>query len=121
MKVCDLFSAEHNDEIITAIIVENAVKTTDKSTSYLNVSKYVDVQVTEKSSKETTKNDLKWAHIAISNAKRAFLGIYHKIKARYLQAYWDEFVYKLNRRYFGDFLFQRLVIALSSSNLQSCG
>lgn len=121
MKVCDSFSAEHNDEIITAIIGENAVITTDKSTSYVNISKYVDVHVTEKSSKETTKNALKWAHIAISNAKRAFLGIYHKIKAKYLQAYLDEFVYKLNRRYFGDFLFQRLVIALSSSNLQSCG
>jgi hypothetical protein len=81
----------------------------------------VDVHVTEKSSKETTKNALKWAHIAIFNAKRAFLGIYHKIEARYLQSYLDEFVYKLNRIYFGDYLFQRLVIALSSTNLQSCG
>ncbi len=121
MKVCDSFSADHIDEIITAIIGENAVITTDKSTSYVNISKYVKVHVTEKSSKETTKNALKWAHIAISNAKRAFLGIYHKIKARYLQAYLDEFVYKLNRRYLGDYLFQRLVIALSSSNLQFCG
>lgn len=121
MKVCDSFTAEHTDEIITAIIGENAVITTDKSTSYVNISKYVDVHVQAKSTKETTKNALKWAHIAISNAKRAFLGIYHKIKAKYLQAYLDEFIYKLNRRYFGENLFQRLVIALSSSNWQTCG
>lgn len=121
MKVCDSFSAKHNDDLITAIIGENAVITTDKSTSYVNISKYVDVHLTEKSSKETTKTALKWAHIAISNAKRAFLGIYHKIKAKFLQAYMDEFIYKLNRRYFGENLFQRLAIALSSSNLQSCG
>ncbi|HIP36061.1 MAG TPA: IS1595 family transposase, partial [Crocinitomix sp.] len=41
-----------------------------------------------------------WVHIAISNAKRTLLGIYHKIKGKYLQLYLDEFCYKLNRRYF---------------------
>lgn len=121
MKVCDSFTAEHTDEIITAIIGKNAVITTEKSTSYVNISKYVDVHVQAKSTKETTKNALKWAHIAISNAIRAFLGIYHKIKTKYLQAYLDEFIYKLNRRYFGENLFQRLVFALSSSNWQTCG
>ncbi|NQX86522.1 MAG: IS1595 family transposase, partial [Flavobacteriaceae bacterium] len=33
------------------------------------------------------------------------------IKGKYLQRYLDEFVYKLNRRYFGDKLFDRVVIA----------
>ncbi|MDG1728722.1 MAG: IS1595 family transposase, partial [Algibacter sp.] len=33
------------------------------------------------------------------------------IKGKYLQLYLNEFVYKLNRRYFGDQLFDRLVIA----------
>lgn len=113
--------AEANDDIITAIIGENAVVTIDKNTSYVNISNYVEVNVTEKSTKETTKNALKWAYIAICNAKRSFLGIYHKIKAKYLQAYLDEFNYKLNRRYFGENLFQRHVIAVSSSYLPSCG
>ena len=39
------------------------------------------------------------------------LGNYHKIKGKYLQLYLNEFVYKLNRRYFGDRIFERLVIA----------
>lgn len=53
---------------------------------------------------------LKWVHIAISNTKRNFLGIYHKINGRYLQYYLDEFVYKLNRRNFKS-IFERLVVA----------
>ncbi len=61
--------------------------------------------------KETTEETLKWVHIAISNAKRNLLGNYHKIKRKYLQLYLNEFIYKLNRRYFGDRLFERLIIA----------
>jgi hypothetical protein len=53
---------------------------------------------------------LKWLHIAKSNAKRNFLGVYHKINGEYLQNYLDEFVYKLNRRYFKS-IFERLVVA----------
>jgi hypothetical protein len=61
--------------------------------------------------KETKSTTLKWVHIAIANAKRNFLGIYHKIKGKYLQNYLNEFVYKLNRRYFKDAMFDRLIIA----------
>ena len=42
-------------------------------------------------------------------------GIYHKIKGKYLQLYLDEFCYKLNRRYFGEKLFDRLVIAVAGN------
>ena len=84
---------------------------TDKSTSYVDISDFVEIHICEKSSPETTKETLKWVHIAISNAKRNMLGNYHKIKRKYLQAYLDEFIYKLNRRYFGEKLFDRLVIA----------
>ena len=59
-----------------------------------------------------TKTTLKWVHIAISNAKRAFLGVCHKMKGIYLQNYLDEFCYKLNRRYFNDRFFDRVAIAL---------
>lgn len=54
---------------------------------------------------------LPWVHTMISNAKRNFLGINHKIKDVYLQNYLNEFCYKTNRRYFGDNLFERLAIA----------
>ena len=54
---------------------------------------------------------LPWVHTMISNAKRNFLGINHKIKDEYLQNYLDEFCYKTNRRYFGKELFERLMVA----------
>ena len=84
---------------------------TDKSTSYVDISDFVELHITEKSDKETTNETLKWVHITISNAKRNLLGNYHKIKRKYLQLYLNEFIYKLNRRYFGDKLFERLIIA----------
>jgi hypothetical protein len=87
----------------------------DKSTSYVNISDYVEMHVTEKSDKKTTNTTLKWVRVAISNAKRTLLGIYHKIKGEFLQYYLNEFCYKLNRRYFGDQLFDRLTLAVITS------
>ena len=77
----------------------------------MDIADFVELHLTEKSDKEVTKTTLKWVHIAISNAKRNLVGNYHKIKRKYLQLYLNEFVYKLNRRYFEDKLFDRLIIA----------
>jgi transposase-like protein len=54
---------------------------------------------------------LPWVHTMISNAKRSFLGVNHQMQDEYLQNYLNEFCYKTNRRYFGDKLFDRLVVA----------
>lgn len=94
-----------------AIDQEQTIVFTDKSTSYVNIADYVELHISEKSDQTTTKETLKWVHITISNAKRNFVGTYHKIKKKYLQLYLNEFVYKLNRRYFGEKIFDRLVIA----------
>ncbi|MBT4399619.1 MAG: IS1595 family transposase [Bacteroidetes bacterium] len=58
--------------------------------------------------------ELPWVHIAISNAKRCMLSAYHHVDDKYLQNYLNEYTYKLNRRYFGDKLFERLLIACIS-------
>jgi hypothetical protein len=99
-----------------AIQGDKSVVFIDDSTSYVNISDYVELHISEKSNEETTKETLKWVHIAISNAKRNFVGTYHKIKAKYLQLYLNEFIYKLNRRYFGTGIFNRLVIANITAN-----
>ncbi|MBT3424962.1 MAG: IS1595 family transposase [Bacteroidetes bacterium] len=116
MKVLETHASTEIDDVIKDNINEKSIVFSDKSTSYVDISKYVEIHITEKSTKETTTKTLPWAHIAISNAKRNFLGIYHKISGKYLQLYLDEFCYKLNRRYFGDKLFDRLTIALSNNN-----
>jgi ISXO2-like transposase domain len=101
-------------------IDEKSIVFSDQSTSYVNISDYVEVHISQKSNHDTTTQTLPWVHIAISNAKRTLLGIYHKIKGKYLQLYLDEFCYKLNRRFFGDNLFDRLVVAISDNHRYDC-
>jgi hypothetical protein len=115
MKVLDGHDAEAVDQAVEKNIDEQSIVFADKSNSYVNISDHVETHVTEISSHQTTRTTLKWVHIAISNAKRTLLGVYHKIKGKYLQLYLDEFCYKLNRRYFGERLFDRLVIAVAKS------
>ena len=53
-----------------------------------------------------------WVNRSISNAKKVLLGIHHNcVNQQYVQNYLDEFCYKFNRRYFGDKLSDRLLIA----------
>ncbi len=111
-KVLDDHKSDGMDDTFKkSISNEQTIVFTDKSTSYVNIADYVEIHLSEKSNEQTTKETLKWVHIAISNPKRNFVGNYHKIKGKYLQLYLNEFVYKLNRRYFGERIFDRLVIA----------
>ena len=110
-KVLDGHDGKEINETIKESIDNQSIVFTDKSTSYVDIADFVELHIMEKSSKETTEETLKWVHIAISNAKRNLLGNYHKIRRKYLQLYLNEFIYKLNRRYFGDRLFERLIIA----------
>ena len=57
---------------------------------------------------------LPWVHIAIANAKRLLLDVYHDIRPEYLQNYLNEFCWKFNRRNFGEALFDRLMVAAVS-------
>ena len=110
-KVLEDHKAEGVNEELKKSIEESSIVFTDKSTSYVDIADLVELHIMEKSNKETTEETLKWVHIFISNAKRNLLGNYHKIKRKNLQLYLNEFVYKLNRRYFGDKIFDRLVVA----------
>lgn len=64
---------DHKADTINGLIQENFDKRSiifsDKSTNYINLSDYAEIHITE-----TT---LKWVHIAISNAKRTLLGVFH--------------------------------------------
>jgi len=110
MSVLKEHSAEAINNVVKESINEKSIVFTDKSASYIDIEKYIEVHIMEKSTLEVTKKTLKWVHIAISNAKRNFLGVYHKIKGENLQRYLNEFVYKLNRRYFNS-VFERLLVA----------
>jgi transposase-like protein len=51
---------------------------------------------------------LPFSHIVLSNFKRRTLDVFHRVSAAHLQAYLDEFCYRLSRRREGD-LFRRIL------------
>lgn len=115
MKVLSGHSALNINDTVSENIDEKSIVFSDKSKSYVDIANYVETHYEEKSTVETTRTTLQWVHIAISNLKRWLLGIHHKIKGKYLQAYLDEFCYKLNRRYFNERLFDRLILAMAKT------
>lgn len=58
---------------------------------------------------EDASRILPWAHIVISNFKRWMLNSFHSVSAKHLQAYLDEFCYRLNRRWQRSDLFRRIL------------
>jgi ribosomal protein L37E/transposase-like protein len=105
-------------ETITSLVSENvcadAIIDSDDSTSYVKLKDIVNEHHPQVIPKNEVGKALPWVHIVISNAKRQLLDIYHHINPKYLQNYLNEFCYTFNRRYFGENLFDRLVIAAVS-------
>lgn len=115
MKVLSGQEAKDINDVVAESLDEKTIVFSDKAKNFLDIANYVEGHVTEYSDEHTNKTTLKWVHIAISNAKRMFLGIYHWFHGSRLQNYLNEFCYKLNRRYFGDRKFDRLATAIASS------
>ena len=59
---------------------------------------------------------LKWLHRIVGNAKTFMLGTYHGLGEKHLQAYLDEFCFRINRRQFGGQLFNRLLNACMTTS-----
>jgi hypothetical protein len=111
MFVIDDLKSETIDEKVINNIDKQSIIDTDNSTSYTNFKTLVREHRPQIIPKNEIGKILPWVHIAISNAKRVLLDIFHDIKQEYLQSYLNEFCYKFNRRYFGEGLFERLLIA----------
>lgn len=96
----------------TKMIDKNATVITDGKTSYRILkgicNQHIAVIIADKTK---VSKAFPWVHTAISNVKKKLLGLHHHVKDSYLQNYLNEFCYKFNRRYFGENLFDRLVIA----------
>ena len=86
----------------------------DASTSHVQFKKMFSEHQSQVIKPEDIGNVLPWVHIAISNSKSLLMDIHHGIKPEYLQNYLNEFCYKFNRRYFGEKLFDRLMITSTS-------
>ena len=111
MEVLGKLDGEHAKKFIKKNMSGEIVLLSDKNKAYEGIENIIDTHFIVISGKESTNDTLKWVHKAISNLKRKLLAINHMITYEYLQNCLNEFVYKLNRRYFGDRLFDRLIIA----------
>ncbi len=92
-------------------IHNNSVVKTDDFRSYSKLSENVWCHFPRKVPKDKLEAAFPWVHTMISNAKRNFNGINHMTSRKYLQNYLNEFCYKVNRRDFGEGLFDRLLTA----------
>ena len=104
--------------------VQNNIKTesvvkTDNYSSYSGIKNNVWCHFASCVKPKDASKVLPWVHTAISNVKRSLLGTYHMVSMKYIQDYLDEFCYKVNRRYFGNDLFDRLLIACVSINYKN--
>jgi hypothetical protein len=108
--IADLKSKTIDNQVILNIDKDAEIDS-DDSTSYTNLHKLIAQHRPKVIPKELIGNALPWVHIAISNAKRVLLDVFHDIKSEYLQNYLNEFCYKFNRRYFGESQFERLLVA----------
>lgn len=99
-----------NKETTEKITKQSTVKT-DGWRGFRRLKNVVEKHISKVVPPEEASKVLPWVHTMIANTKRNFLGIYHNIKDTYLQNYLDEFCYKTNRRYFGENLFDRLMVA----------
>ena len=108
----DLKSETFNAEVGKSVNITAPVL----SYGYTGYAKLIDVianhYVVIETNKEKSAKIFPWVNRTISNAKKVLLGIHHNcVNQQYVQNYLDEFCYKFNRRYFGDKLSDRLMIA----------
>ena len=112
MKVIpSLKKIDINSTVEKQIIKGSTIKT-DGSNSYNDIKKNYEHEPVIVPNKEKSKA-LPWVHIIISNAKRMLLDVHHRIDSDFLENYINEYVFKLNRRYF-DCIFKRVLIAAVS-------
>lgn len=116
MVVIDDLKADTISTIVKEQLNTSVELTTDDSTSYRKLGKHIKSHQAQVVKPEDLPKILPWVHIAIGNVKRLLLDMHHQLTKEYLQYYLNEFCYKFNRRYFGEAIFDRLLIAAVSNN-----
>lgn len=108
----DLKSISINKEV-EKYVSKTASALTDGYKGYARLKeKIAHHQIVIEADKAKAAKVFPWVNRTISNAKKMLLGIHHNtMNQEYVQNYLDEFCYKFNRRYFGDKLSDRLLIA----------
>ena len=116
MRVVEDVKSETLAVFADETIAEGAKISSDALSSYIKAFK--DGTFTHEP-KKFDKNDethLKWLHTIVSNTKSFIAGTYHGLDVKHFQSYLNEFCYRLNRRFFPNELFDRLLCACISTD-----
>ena len=114
MKVVENGTIEEIKSTTEKSVDESSSIKADKAKAYpKSFRTYEKVELYDMSKHESGKI-LPWSSKAITNSKNLIKAIHHAVEAPYLQNYLNEFCFKYNRRYFGEKVFDRLVIAAVS-------
>ena len=111
MKVIEDLKSYTINGLVKELTSDATEVDTDDSTYYVSLKKYIPKHNSQVIPKEKVGKIMPWLHIALSNYKRQLINTFHDIKPEFLQNYLDEFCYKFNRRYYGEALFSRLLVA----------
>lgn len=113
MVVMEDLTAQSINKEVGKSVENTASVITDGYTGYAKLKeKIAHHEIVVEPNKTKSEKVFPWVNRSISNAKKVLLGIHHNcVNEQYVQNYLDEFCYKFNRRYFGDALSDRLLIA----------
>ena len=117
MIMVEDLKSETIDEVAGKNIEPESSIISDDSTSHTNFKSMFSEHKSQVIKPKDIGKVLPWVHIAISNAKSIIQNVHHGVKSEFLQYYLSEFCYKFNRRYFGESMFDRLI--LISTNYRS--
>lgn len=99
----------------------NAVVRSDADPAYTSIEPHVQAHLPQKSAPKNASQAHPWVHIAISNAKRLHLEIYHHLSAAWLLSYLDEFCFKFIRRRCQEDSISRLFRTVTTCRLHASG
>lgn len=114
MKVIEDLESETIMKEVKTSIEPTAIVHTDAYKSYNKLPEIIQKHCEYNMKHHDSNKVLPWVHKAITNSKNLIKAMHHCVSPDYLQNYLDEFCYKHNRRYFGDKLFDRALIAAVS-------
>lgn len=114
MVVVEDLQWETVKSVVESSIDKEATVRTDGYTTYSKLKESVGAHQAIKTPPKQASTILPWVHTVIANTKRTLLGIHHMIGDNYMQNYLNEIAWKMNRRYFGEKMFERLLVTAVS-------
>lgn len=111
MKLIENLESKTINKEVKDTVNPTSIVVTDGYSSFTDFENIFKKHISYNMGKYESEKVLPWVHKAITNSKNLIKAMHHGVRSEYLQNYLDEFCFKFNRRYFGEKVFDRSVIA----------